>query len=161
MSPKGLVIQLRGTVEEAIALFQEHGRLLLADAADINIQLLRYISENRIHWTLIDLSRSLEADTCGLEHALLDDQRLLSLTSYGSLVFYLRQEKYIWINAYRYRQKIDALKNRMEIVIIQDRERKLRDAVARRCSGLTMNYNRQEASRPLWRCSGHDDCEVE
>ncbi len=114
MSPKGLVIQLRGTVEEAIALFQEHGRLLLANAADINIQLIRYISENHIYWTLIDIFRSLEADTCALERALLDDQRL-SLTSCDSLVFYLRQEKYIWINAYRYRRKICALKNRMEV----------------------------------------------
>ncbi|PBK97963.1 hypothetical protein ARMGADRAFT_1076418 [Armillaria gallica] len=159
MSPKGLVIQLRGTVKEAIALFQEHGRLLLANAADINIQLLRYISENHIHRTLIDIYRSLEADTCALERALLDDQRL-SLTSCDSLVFYLRQEKYIWINAYRYRREIDALKNSMEIVIIQDREGKLRDAVARRCSSLTMNYNGWEASRPLCRCSGGDDCQV-
>ncbi|KAK0244477.1 hypothetical protein EDD85DRAFT_784879 [Armillaria nabsnona] len=137
MSPKSLVIQLRGTVEEAIALFQEHGRLLLANAADINIQLIR-----------------LEADTCALERALLDDQRL-SLTNCDSLVFYLRQEKYIWVNAYRYRRKICALKNRME-----DREGKLRDAVARRCSGLAMNYNGREASRPLCRCSGGDDCQV-
>ncbi|PBK67316.1 hypothetical protein ARMSODRAFT_1020788 [Armillaria solidipes] len=159
MSPKGLVIQLRGTVGEAVALFQEHGRLLLANAADINIQLLRYTSETHIHWTLIDIFHSLEADTYALERALLDDQRL-SLTSCDSLVFYLRQEKYIWINAYRYRREINALKNSMEILIIQDREGKLRDAVARRCSGLTMNYNGREASRPLCHCSGGDDCQV-
>ncbi|SJL07220.1 uncharacterized protein ARMOST_10563 [Armillaria ostoyae] len=97
MSPKGLVIQLREIVGEAVALFQEHGRLLLSNAADINIQLLR-----------------LEADTYALERALLDDQRL-SLTSCDSLVFYLRQEKYIWINAYRYRREINALKNSMEV----------------------------------------------
>ncbi|KAK0487213.1 hypothetical protein IW261DRAFT_1414949 [Armillaria novae-zelandiae] len=109
MSPKGLVIQLRGSVDETNALFREPGRLLLANATDIIIQLTR-----------------LEADTCSLERMLLDDQRL-SLTSYDSFVFYLCQEKYIWINAYCYRRKINALKNRME-----DREGKLRDAVARR-----------------------------
>ncbi|KAK0464769.1 uncharacterized protein EV420DRAFT_1476161 [Desarmillaria tabescens] len=47
MSPNALVQRLRGTVEETIALFREHGRLLLVNVADINIQLIR-----------------LEADTC-------------------------------------------------------------------------------------------------
>ncbi|KAK0485308.1 hypothetical protein EDD18DRAFT_1130470 [Armillaria luteobubalina] len=159
MSPKGLVIQLRGTVEEANAIFQEHGRLLLANAADIINQLTRYISGTHIHHTLIGMSRSLEAETCALECMLLDDQRL-SLTNYDSIVFYLQQERYIWINAHRYRREVNALKNRMEIMIIQDREGNLRDAVARRCSGLAMNHNGREAPRPLRRCSG-DDCQVE
>ncbi|KAK0222095.1 hypothetical protein IW262DRAFT_1482243 [Armillaria fumosa] len=124
MSPKGLVIQLRGSVEEANALFQEHGRLLLANAADIIIQLTRYTSGTYIHPTLIDIFRSLEADTCTLERVLLDDQRL-SLTSYDAFVFYLRQEKYIWINAYRYRRKINALKNRMEQRITRPTRRQI------------------------------------
>ncbi|KAK0201576.1 hypothetical protein DFS33DRAFT_999439 [Desarmillaria ectypa] len=43
MSPNALVQQLRGTVEDTIALLREYGRLLLV--TDINIQLIRYILE--------------------------------------------------------------------------------------------------------------------